>query len=78
MPKVAHMVHSSPHHRIAKAIKRELDESGITVRQASEQTAIPRTTLTRKLQTGDFTVTQLAALAALLHRNVSDFLKDAA
>lgn len=72
------MVHTTSSHLIAKAIKRNLDESGITVRQAAEQTAIARTTLTRKLQTGDFTVGQLAALAELLDRNVADFFKDAA
>lgn len=72
------MVHTTSSHRIAEAIKRDLNESEITVRQAAERTAIPRTTLTRKLQTGEFTVGQLEALASLLSRDVADFFKDAA
>lgn len=73
------MVHTTPPHRVAEAIMRDLDASGISVRQAAEQTAIARTTLTRNLSTGNFTVAQLAALADLLGCTVADFFtQDAA
>lgn len=73
------MVHTTPPEEVATAISQSLDSAGITLRQASEQTLIPRTTLTRNLSTGNFTVPQLDALARLLGCSVADFFtKDAA
>ena len=60
------MVHTSTAARLAAVIADALKESRISDRQAAEDTAIPRTTLTRKLRNGDFTVREIEALADLL------------
>lgn len=48
-----------------------LDEVGITERRAAELTGIPRPTLERRLVTGDFTISELAAVADVVGARMS-------
>lgn len=74
-PSVVRMVHITPTtQQVAEVIAGSLAEAGITQRQASEQTAIARTTLARKMNTGDFTVAELVAIAQLLGTTVTDLV----
>lgn len=68
------MVHTNTTQQMAAVISRELEQSGISDRQAAEQTAIPRTTLARKMRTGDFTVAELDAIAQMLNTTVADLV----
>ena len=63
-PRVVHMDHTSTAARLATAVAAALQTAGLSLRQAEEQTGIPRTTLRRKLRTGAFTVPEIEALAA--------------
>lgn len=74
---VAHMVHTPTTQHMAKVVALALEQSDISVRQASEMTAIARTTLTRKMRTGDFTVAELDAIAEALGTTVADLFAQA-
>ena len=63
-PRVGHMDHMSTAARLAAAVAAALQTADISLRQAEEQTGIPRTTLRRKLRTGAFTVPEIEALAS--------------
>lgn len=49
----------------------ELERAGLSLRDAADQSGIPRTTLKRRLEFGGFTVPDLERLAALLDTTVS-------
>ena len=49
-----------------------------SVNWLATETAIPRTTLIRRLKDGDFTASELFKVAGALGLNPSDFFKDAA
>lgn len=67
------MVHTTPTPQgLAQVIVSALEDAGISQRQAAESTTIARTTLTRNLRTGEFTVGQLAALSDLLQISVAE------
>ena len=68
------MVHTTTTQQMAAVVTRALEESGISDRQAAEQTAIPRTTLARKMRSGDFTVAELDAIAQMLDTTVADLV----
>lgn len=65
------MVHNTPPARMAQVVTAALEDAGLSERQASELAAIPRTTLKRKMRTGDFTVTELAAIASAVGTTVA-------
>lgn len=67
------MVHTTAA-KLAAVVADALEQSGISDRQAAEQAAIPRTTLTRKLRTGDFTVREIESIAAVLGTTASDLM----
>lgn len=64
---------------VAAVVRRVMDEKGVTQLGLSEATFIPRATLIRRLQgRSPFTVTELAAIAAVLDVELADLLRDAA
>lgn len=71
------MVHLTPSDPLSRVIEASLDESGITLRQAADRTGIARTTLTRRLVKGGYTISELEALADLLGTSVVSLIKRA-
>lgn len=71
------MVHNTTTQHMAAVVSLALEQSDISVRQAADLTAIPRTTLARKMRTGDFTVAELDALAGILGVTVSQLVAQA-
>ncbi len=50
-------------------------EYGVTHDEIADTLGISKTTLCRRLNDGDFTVSQMAALASLLHWSDAEFFK---
>lgn len=69
------MVHIDTSDRLGELIVAELERAGITsLRQAAEATGIKRLTLTRRIESGGFTVPELALIAGVLGTTVSDLV----
>ena len=69
------MVHTDTTDRLGELIVAEFERVGISsLRQAAEATGIKRLTLTRRIETGGFTVPELAAIAGVLGTTVSDLV----
>lgn len=67
---VLHMEH--PAAAIAAEVSRRIDAAGLSRRDVASRTGIALTTLTRRLTgTSPFSITELAAIAALLDTTVS-------
>lgn len=60
--------------RLATVAASALAEVGISEHRAAEVTGIPRSTLRRRLATGDFTISELAAVADLVGATMSALL----
>lgn len=70
---VVHM--NTPTEALGGVVARALGIANLSEREAAHRTNIPRSTLKRKLVTGDFTVTELASIARVLKVNVSDLIQ---
>ncbi|MFQ6170920.1 hypothetical protein ACK8HX_04875 [Oryzobacter sp. R7] len=60
--------------RLAAVAAAALDEVGISEHRAAELTGIPGPTLQRRLDTGDFTISELAAVADVVGATMSALL----
>jgi hypothetical protein len=60
--------------RLAAVAASALEEVGISEHRAAELTGIPRPTLERRLVTGDFTISELAAVADVVGATMSALL----
>ena len=65
------MVHSTASTRLGEVIESALGEAQITLRQVEGQTGIARTTLSRRIRLGGWTIAELEAIAALLGTEVT-------
>lgn len=66
-PYVVYVVHmDSPLTRLAAVVSVALNDAGLSENTASERAGIPRSTLKRRLVTGDFTYGELWKVADLL------------
>ena len=70
------MVNSTGTEAVAQSVTEALGDR--SVNWLASETAIPRTTLIRRLKNGDFTVTELFAVARALDLDPASLVKDAA
>lgn len=70
------MVNFSETQKVAEQVAVALGDR--SVNWLATETAIPRTTLIRRLKDGDFTASELLRVAGVLGLNPSDFFKDVA
>lgn len=71
------MVHILTNNPVGRVIADELERSGLTLRQASDASFMPRTTLARKMQVGGFTIEELSRLAEAFGTTVSEISRKA-
>jgi DNA-binding Xre family transcriptional regulator len=62
---------------VAETVSRAIEAAGFNPSTLSEATGISRMTLTRRLVAGNFTVSELAAIARALHTTPDDLIKPA-
>jgi hypothetical protein len=60
--------------RLARVVVDEMSQVGLSENAVSKSTAIPRSTLKRRLLTGDFTHGELWAVARLLDTTPADLM----
>ena len=63
--------------RLAQVIRSRQHQAGLTTLALAEAAHIPRTTLQRRLGTGDFTAAELAGIADVLGTTVSALAAEA-
>ncbi|MGV8973145.1 MAG: hypothetical protein ACOH10_12560 [Rhodoglobus sp.] len=63
--------------RLAALVTTAMTDAGSNENALAEATQIPRSTLRRKLRTGDFLVTELCTVADELHLDVVGLISDA-
>jgi transcriptional regulator with XRE-family HTH domain len=61
---------------LGQMVAKRLNEAGITLREAEQQTGIALATLHRRLRNGSFTLSELNAVADLLNTTSSALLAD--
>lgn len=71
------MVHTNTSARLGEVIETSLNEAGITLRQTEERTGIARTTLSRRLRIGGWTVEEIAAVASVLGLTAAELVAKA-
>jgi predicted transcriptional regulator len=64
-------------HKVAQVVAGMLDETGISRKQTSEATGIPRATLLRRLNGSSFQLTELRAIAELLDTTITEIVSRA-
>ena len=65
------MVHNTPSAALGSVVATELEQAGLSLRDAADVVGIPRTTLKRRLDFGGFTVPERERIASLLEVSVS-------
>lgn len=60
---------------VAQAVRRDIDRIS-TIHKVSDGTGISYTTLNRRLTTGNFTATELIAVAQFLRSDPADYFRD--
>ncbi len=55
---------------LAEVVNARMTQQGIKAKTLAESSGIPRTTLLRRLHTGDFTTVELASIARVLETTV--------
>ena len=75
MPKVTLTTRQRRANALAGLIIGSMREYGITHDEIADRLLISRTTLCRRMNDGEFTVSQIAALASLLHWSDAEFFK---
>lgn len=73
---VDHMVHITSN-TIGRVIADELERSDLSLRQISDRSLMPRTTLARKIEVGGFTFEELTRLANAFGTTVADLTRKA-
>lgn len=75
---MVHMDHPTTLATLARVVAEALDATELSDRQIAERTGIARTTLTRRLEDGDFKlVSELARIARVLGVPVSELVRKA-
>lgn len=75
MPKVTLTTRQRRANALAGLIVGSMREYGITHDEIADRLLISRTTLCRRMKDGEFTVSQIAALASLLHWSDAEMFK---
>jgi hypothetical protein len=60
--------------RLARVVVDEMSQAGLSENAVAQRTAIPRSTLKRRLVSGDFTHAELWAVANLLDTTPADLM----